>query len=26
VTVRGMFRYDSEAGRRIEVDEFVALD
>ena len=26
VTVRGMFRYDSEAGRRIEVDEFVALE
>ena len=26
VTVRGTFRYDSEAGRRIEVDEFVALD
>jgi hypothetical protein len=26
VTVRGMSRYDSEAGRRIEVDEFVALD
>ena len=26
VTVRGMFRYDSEAGRRIEVAEFVALD
>ena len=26
VTVRGMFRYDSEAGRRIEVDELVALE
>ena len=26
VTVRGMFRYDSEAGRRIEVDELVALN
>ena len=26
VKVRGMFRYDTEAGRRIEVDEFVALD
>ena len=26
VTVRGMFRYDSEAGRRIEVDELVAMD
>jgi hypothetical protein len=25
VTVRGMFRYDTEAGRRIEVDELVAL-
>jgi len=26
VTVRGMFRYDTEAGRRIEVDELVALE
>ena len=26
VSVRGMFRYDSEAGRWIEVDELVALD
>jgi hypothetical protein len=26
VKVRGMFRYDTEAGRRIEVAEFVALD
>ena len=26
VTVRGMFRYDSEAGRRIELDELVALE
>jgi hypothetical protein len=26
VKVRGMFRYDTEAGRRIEVDELVALE
>ena len=26
VTVTGMFRYDSNAGRRIEVDELVALE
>ena len=26
VTVRGMFRYDSEAGRRIEVDELITLE
>ena len=26
VTVRGMFRYDGEAGRRIEVDELVARE
>ena len=26
VTVRGLFRYDIEAGRRIEVDELVALE
>lgn len=26
VTVRGVFRYDSEVGRRIEVDELVALE
>ncbi|MBT3624612.1 MAG: hypothetical protein HOM44_12595 [Gammaproteobacteria bacterium] len=26
VTVRGMFRYDTEVGRRIEVDELVALE
>ncbi len=26
VTVRGIFRYDSDAGRRIEVDELVALE
>lgn len=26
VTVTGMFRYDSKAGRRIEVDELVALE
>ncbi len=26
VSVRGMFRYDSDAGRRIEVEELVALE
>lgn len=26
VTVRGVFRYDREAGRRIEVDELIVLE
>ena len=26
VTVRGIFRYDTEAGRRIEVHELVAME